>query len=121
MAGYLWKDILCSRVDRTWRHSDERSMVVVPCLYSCVRDQGADVAGTFMAARCARGSTDGRFCHSSRRIAEDGYVWVPAFQYPIVPRSYCQSCAVDRTLCDHRYHLRLGGFHMAGYREKTGC
>src|SRR5438876_446504 len=60
-----------------------------------LRDQGADVALSHLAARRARGGADGRERHPGRRAPEDGDVWVRAGEFAHVARGVP--------------HLRAGG------------
>jgi NADH:ubiquinone oxidoreductase subunit 4 (subunit M) len=53
-----------------------------------VRGEGADVAGPYLVAGCARGSAHGRLGHSGGHHVEDGRLRLPAFQS--ADRSGCE-------------------------------
>ncbi len=54
-----------------------------------LRGEDADVAGPYLAARCARSGTDRRFGHPGGRAAEDGRLRLHPLQPADVPRSEC--------------------------------
>ena len=47
--------------------------------------ENADVAGAYLAARCACGGADGGVGYSGRCVAEDGRIWLPALFSSHVP------------------------------------
>src|SRR6185312_11218011 len=85
--------------------------------------QGPDVPVPYLAARCARGSANGRFSHPCRRPAENGDVRLHSLLAAVLPR--CRDDALGAVapdlVIDHRHHLRRAGLADAeGYEEAGG-
>ena len=63
------------------------AMVAVDRVLRVLRRQDADVAGAYVASRCARRSADGGVGHPCRHSAENGRLWVSAFSLPMFPNA----------------------------------
>jgi NADH-quinone oxidoreductase subunit M len=66
-----------SDIDGEPRRAVDADMAVAGVLRQLC-GQDADVAGAYVAARCARRGADGGFGYSGGRAAENGRLWIPA-------------------------------------------
>ena len=74
-----------------------------------VRDQSADVAGAYLAARRAHQRAHGGFRHPGRRDAQDGHLRLPALRDSAVPGGRGRGDSAVHGAGGDRDHLRRAG------------
>src|SRR5262249_26961988 len=95
--------------------------VALPLVLLGFRDQGAALPAAHMAARRARGSSDGWLRYSGRRAAENGHLRHDSFLPAAFSRRFAPQRRLDRRAGDYRHHLwRAGGVDPAEPEKARG-
>jgi len=83
--------------------------LAVAGLLRVLRCEAADVAGSYLVARCARRGADGGLGRAGGGAAEDGRLWFPSVLAADVPGSLAVVPAADVRAQRHRDRLCLAG------------
>ena len=99
----------------------EPAVLVLPGVCALVRDQGAAVSVSHVAARRARRGADRRLGAAGRRAAEDGHLRAGPLRVSAVSARGIVLRALSGGARGHRHHLRRArGDGPAGHEEARG-